>query len=247
MAKLISVIRANWPAPPNVHALCTTRKGGVSEGDYSAFNLAYHVEDQADHVEQNRQQLIRDLNLPNPPLWLNQVHGTEVAHHSALPQIVIDADASYSTQANHVCAVMTADCLPILICNKRGTKVAAAHAGWRGLANGVIEASVQKLDENPDELLVWLGPAIGPQSFEVGEEVRRAFIHDLPMTAGAFIANKPQHYLADLYQIARLRLHRMGIKNVYGGDFCTYIDSDQFYSYRRDGKTGRQVSLIWFT
>jgi len=215
-------------------------------GTYDSFNLALHVEDDAQKVEANRQQLVEQLNLPGEPLWLNQVHGHRAVNAAQFSNRLPNADASFSDQPNHVCAVMTADCLPVLICNLKGSKVAAAHAGWRGLADGVIENTVASLNESPHRLLVWLGPAIGPQAFEVGEEVRDVFVKELPATVGAFKQNRSGHFLADIYKLARLRLKAMGIEAVYGGEYCTFTDAHHFYSYRRDGKTGRQASLIWF-
>ena len=157
------------------------------------------------------------------------------------------ADAAFTSVKNKVCVVMTADCLPMLICNQQGTQVAAAHAGWRGLHAGVIEATLEKFSDSPQKLLVWLGPAIGPDAFEVGEEVRNAFLQDMPDANMAFRTNRPGHWLADIYMLARLRLQRYGVESIYGGNFCTYSDRERFYSYRRDGKTGRMASLIWRT
>jgi len=242
----IEIIRPDWPASGNIHAFCSTRKSGVSRGEFSGLNLALHVEDNPQYVALNRQQLKQQLHLPAEPLWLNQVHGTQVINASATAESTPDADASYATISNQVCVVMTADCLPVLICNRKSNKVAAAHAGWRGLADGVIEKTIESLNEKPEELLVWLGPAIGPDAFEVGEDVYHAFVADLPQAEIAFKANRPGHYLADIYQLARLRLNRLGVNAIYGGEYCTCSDVDHFYSYRRDGKTGRQASLIWF-
>jgi len=213
---------------------------------FDNFNLALHVEDNAQHVGANRQQLIQQLKLPAEPLWLNQVHGHRVINAAQFSNKLADADASFSDQPNHICAVMTADCLPLLFCNRKGNKVAAAHAGWRGLADGVIENTVASLSEAPHRILVWLGPAIGPQAFEVGEEVRDVFVNEQPAAVNAFKENREGHFLADIYQLARLRLSALGIKAVYGGGYCTFTDAHQFYSYRRDAKTGRQASLIWF-
>ena len=255
----IEVIRPDWPAAENIHAFCSTRNKGVSHDEYASLNLALHVEDEPGLVLANRLQLNHQLRLPDEPVWLDQVHGnrvvnanfinsskqaTEVNHNELLapPQ----ADASFTETANTVCAVMTADCLPVLICNRKGSKVAAAHAGWRGLADGVIETTVAALSERHSELLVWLGPAIGPQAFEVGEDVCDAFVKNQPKSIEAFKQNRPGHYLADIYQLARLRLENIGIDAVYGGEYCTFTDAERFYSYRRDGKTGRQASLIWF-
>lgn len=254
------LIKPDWPAADTVYAFSTTRhtaaNTGSSQGVYSSYNLAQHVGDDPLHVQKNRQQLVKQLNLPAEPLWLEQVHGTEVinaAQMATQPQTNIDqripprADASYSTHASTVCAVMTADCLPVLVCNRKGNKVAAAHAGWRGLAAGVIETTILALNEEPSEILVWLGPAIGPRVFEVGEDVRNAFVDELAVSENAFKVSRPGHYLADIYQLARLRLKRLGMDAVYGGGYCTYTDKDRFYSYRREAKTGRQASLIWFS
>jgi YfiH family protein len=174
---------------------------------------------------------------------LEQVHGIQVVDAANSPSSP-EADASFSFEKNIICSVMTADCLPVLICNRQGTKVAAAHAGWRGLQAGVIEATIDALQVSGNELLVWLGPAIGPEAFEVGDEVRTAFMDDMPEVEAAFKASKPGHWFADIYYLARLRLQRKGIQAVYGGQFCTYNDP-QFYSYRRQAKTGRMASLIW--
>lgn len=255
------IIKADWPAADNIHAFCTTRKHGVSAGVYAGLNLALHVEDNPQHVAANRKQLINELKLPEEPRWLNQVHGNRVLNanyinsdhlsdqkdnNQLIQTDALLADASFSEMANTVCAVMTADCLPVLICNRKGTKVAAAHVGWRGLADDVIEATVASLSERHSELLVWLGPAIGPQAFEVGEDVYNVFVNNQPKAVEAFKQNRPGQYLADIYHLAKLRLHNIGIREIYGGEYCTYTDADQFYSYRRDGKTGRQASLIWF-
>ncbi|MCW9012719.1 MAG: peptidoglycan editing factor PgeF [Gammaproteobacteria bacterium] len=236
-------IRPDWSAPDNIRACVTTRAGGVSCDEFSSFNLAMHVEDQPQHVQRNRQILAEQLHLPAEPLWLEQVHGTQVVDASRA-QSPVQADASFTVENNVVCSVMTADCLPLLICNRQGTKIAAAHAGWRGLQAGIIEATVDALQVSAKDLLVWLGPAIGPAAFEVGDEVRAAFVADMADASGAFTASKPGHWLADIYQLARLRLRRKDITAVFGGDFCTYNDP-QFYSYRRQAKTGRMASLIW--
>jgi len=207
-------------------------------------------------VQKNRQQLAKQLNLPAEPLWLEQMHGTGVinaaqmaaqTHINADQEIPLQADASYSTLASTVCAVMTADCLPVLVCNRKGDRVAAAHAGWRGLAAGVIETTLLALNEEPSEIRVWLGPAIGPAAFEVGEDVRNVFVDELAASESAFKVSRSGHYLADIYQLARLKLKRLGVDAVYGGEYCTYTDKNRFYSYRREAKTGRQASLIWFS
>jgi len=248
----LQLITPNWPAPDNIHAVSTTRISGESTGVYAGLNLAQHVGDDPQTVEQNRRQLSTALELPNEPFWLNQVHqatalNASTQRNSVEASITPNADASFSSQENHVCAVMTADCLPVLICNSQGDKVSAIHAGWRGLAEGVIENAVAALGERPGRLMAWLGPAIGPQAFEVGEEVRSVFVEKFAQAEAAFIQNRPGHYLADIYQLARLVLSSVGVKAIYGGEYCTFNDANHFYSYRRDGTTGRQASLIWFS
>jgi len=246
------VIIPDWPAPANVRALQTTRDGGVSVGAYATLNLGDHVGDDPVAVARNR-ALLR-ATLPADPVWLKQVHGNIVVdadHTVGVP----DADAALSRQPGKVCAVMTADCLPLLLCDEAGTVVAAAHAGWRGLAGGVVEATVKAMDVAPDRLLIWLGPAIGPQAFEVGEEVRQAFMAHDPEAAKAFVSSpvlSTQHsvpgatkWLADIYLLARQHLALLGVGRVYGGGLCTYTDAERFYSYRRDQATGRMASLIW--
>ncbi len=248
----LEIITPNWPAPENIHAYSSTRFSGESQGVYAGLNLAQHVGDDPQIVAQNRHQLLVALDLPNEPFWLNQVHqtsalNTSIQQNGVVQGVAPNADASFSLQANRVCAVMTADCLPVLICNSRGNKVAAVHAGWRGLAEGVIENAIAALNERPGQLLAWLGPAIGPQAFEVGEEVRSVFVEKFAAAESAFIANRSGHYLADIYQLARLVLSNIGVKAIYGGEFCTFNDANYFYSFRRDGTTGRQASLIWFS
>lgn len=241
----------DWPAPPNVRALQTTRDGGVSVGAYASLNLGDHVGDDPVAVERNR-ALLR-ANLPADPVWLKQVHGNVVAdadHAVGVP----DADASVARKAGSICAVMTADCLPLLLCDEAGTVVAAAHAGWRGLAGGVVEATVKAMNVKPERLLVWLGPAIGPAAFEVGDEVRQAFMAHDPEAAKAFVPRFPltphlpltaSKWLADIYLLARQRLALLGVRRVYGGGLCTFTDAQKFYSYRRDRATGRMATLIW--
>lgn len=236
----MELILPDWPAPANVRACTTTRQGGVSAGPYASLNLGDHVGDDPAHVTENRARLRRELALPAEPLWLTQVHGIAVAEGQGGC-----ADASVAFAPGTVCTVMTADCLPLLLCDRAGTAVAAVHAGWRGLLAGVIEAAVARLRIPAAELLVWLGPAIGPQSFEVGEEVRTAFMAEDAAAAAAFRPAPGGRWLADLYALARLRLARCGITAVYGGGLCTFSDAARFYSYRRDGVTGRMASLIW--
>lgn len=237
-------LRPRWPAPANVHALTTLRKGGNSSGAYSSFNLALHSGDDASAVNRNRALLREHFALPAEPVWLQQVHGKGVVDANTV-EADSKADGSWSDTAGRVCAVMTADCLPVLICNREGSKVAAAHAGWRGLHAGVISSAVSRLNIAADQLLVWLGPAIGPQAFEVGAEVMHAFVEKDRRNAVAFRQTDAQHWLCDIYKLARNELDGLGIGAVYGGDECTYTDAARFYSYRRDGDTGRMASLIW--
>ena len=238
------MIYPDWPAAAHVKAVTTTRHAGVSKGPYDSLNLADHVGDVADAVQQNRLSIQRQLNLSEQPAWLNQVHGDRVvdaANSGERPS----ADASFTDQTHVVCAVLTADCLPVLFCDRSGTRVAAAHAGWRGLAGGVVESTVRALDTEPRRLMAWLGPAIGADAFEVGGEVRQVFVEQHAEAAGAFLARPQGQWLADLYQLARIRLLASGVSTFYGGGFCTFTDRQRFYSYRRDGLTGRMASLIW--
>jgi YfiH family protein len=234
-------VEPDWPAPPGVRAASTLRSGGFSQGVYAGLNLGGHVGDDPDHVDANRRLLRDSLNLPAEPLWLNQVHGVTVV--DADKPASRTGDAAVTRQAGVVCAVMTADCLPILLSDRSGTRLAAVHAGWRGLAGGVLEAAVTAL-RRPD-LMAWLGPAIGPDVFEVGAEVRQAFQDRLGDCASAFVRTREDRWLADLYELARRVLRRAGVRELYGGDYCTHSDPERFYSYRRDGRTGRMATLIW--
>jgi hypothetical protein len=238
------LIYPQWPAPANVRAVSTTREGGASGPPYDSLNLAGHVGDAAAAVQENRRRLYRQLSLPAEPFWLEQVHGIRVVEAGgSAPQP--SADASFSRCPGAVCAVMTADCLPALFCDLDGSVVAAAHAGWRGLAGGVLEATVAALDVDPARLLAWLGPAIGPGAFEVGAEVREAFLAGHPQAAAAFVAQPDGRWLADLYRLAGIRLRAAGVTAIHGGGFCTYSERERFYSFRRDRVTGRMASLIW--
>lgn len=247
----LELISASWPAPPNVRAVATTRQGGVSVGTFEALNLGDHVGDGASAVSHNRALLRDALALPGEPVWLRQVHRADVvtltgAVSDSVPRRI--ADAAITRTPGVVCTVLTADCLPVLFCNRAGTHVAAAHAGWRGLSAGVLEATVAALADAgapADSLLAWLGPAIGPASYEVGMEVRDAFLKPDPSAAAAFQPNRPGHWLLDLYAAARLRLARAGVTAVSGGEYCTFAEPERFYSHRRDGVTGRQATLIW--
>jgi len=242
---MLDLILPDWTAPKNVRAATTTRRGGFSQFPYDSFNLADHVGDVAEMVAKNRALLQAELALPSAPIWLQQVHGIQ-AISAIMANQNCCADAVYTDQVGQVCVVMTADCLPVLFCDKAGTRVAAAHAGWRGLAAGVLEHTVKTLAPSPpQEIVAWLGPAIGAQAFEVGEEVREMFVAHSPQAAQAFTATRPQHWLADLYLLARQQLQHLGVQEIFGGNHCTYTDSDRFYSYRRDRTTGRMATLIW--
>ncbi len=235
-------IRPDWPAPPGVHALTTLRGGGVSAVPCDSWNLADHVGDDPAAVAENRSLLRQRFSLPAEPVWLSQVHGHGVVNAARITEPVV-ADGSYTHQPGVVCAVLTADCLPVLLCSHDGQRLAAVHAGWRGLAAGVIEAALDTLGEG--EVMAWLGPAISPAAFEVGPEVRNAFLSSHPAAAAAFQQTRPGHWLADLYGLARLRLASRGVDAVYGGEHCTFQERERFFSYRRDGATGRMASLIW--
>jgi YfiH family protein len=243
-------IEPDWPAPANITALVTLRTGGHSLAPYRSFNLAAHVGDDDAAVAANRSSLARSLPWGARVQWLNQVHGTnvvEAGNGDATPV----ADAAWSRLPGRACAVLTADCLPVLLCSRGGDVVAAAHAGWRGLLGGVLENTVAAMGADPRELLAWLGPAIGPAAFEVGPEVRSAFVAAAPSAAAAATGAcfhsgdaRPGHYLADLYGLARLRLNSLQIGSVYGAGYCTLTEADRYFSYRRDGCTGRMASLI---
>lgn len=241
----LTFITPNWPAPVNVKALQTIRTGGVSTSPYDTLNLGEHVQDDPLAVAHNRQLL--SPYLPSEPVWVNQVHGTHVID-AAKSGCLENADGAFATHADVVCVTMTADCLPVMLCNKAGTVVAAVHAGWRGLCDGVIETAIKKMPSNPTDILAWLGPAIGPNSFEVGNEVREQFMQK---DAKAISAFKPHgdKWLCDIYAIAKQRLNNIGVTQIYGGgvneEFCTYTDDARFFSFRRDNITGRMASLIW--
>ena len=249
-------LKPNWALPLNtqrkIHALSTLRIGGVSQAPYDSFNLGAHVGDEPSAVNSNRTLLVNDGGLPQYPLFLNQTHSTQVVIlpndlDSSVEQPV-NGDAVYTNQAGQVCVVMTADCLPVLFVSTRGDEVAAAHAGWRGLCDGILEATVAKFSAPRTTIYAWLGPAIGATAFQVGAEVRSAFVQQDPAAELAFQIdpNDKTKYLADLYLLARQRLKSAGIDHIYGGEYCTFNQQERFFSYRRDGVTGRMASLIWF-
>lgn len=234
-------ITPDWPAPPGIRAASTLRPGGVSRAAHASLNLGAHVGDEPESVAENRRRLAEALALPSEPVWLSQVHGTRVVRADA-PQ-ALTADAAYTQAAGVVCAVMTADCLPVLLCSRDGATVAAAHAGWKGLASGVIEATVEAIGTR--DVMAWLGPAIGPETFEVGDEVRAAFLTNDAGFAPGFRAVGDGKWLADLYRLARVVLNRLDITDIHGGAWCTHGNPDDFFSYRRDRETGRMATLIW--
>lgn len=234
----------DWPAPANVQALITTRAGGVSQGPFASLNLGLRAGDDAQAVAANRDRL--NSVLPQQPSWLRQVHGTTVAEADMLAE-TREADGSIARRAGTVCAVLVADCIPVLFSDRAGTTVAIAHAGWRGLAGGVIENTVSRMETDPRTLVAFLGPGIGPGAFEVGADVRDAFLARDGAAAAAFKPHAAGKWHADLFRLARQCLQRAGVGDVYGGGLCTYSDARRFFSYRRDGATGRMAALIWRT
>ena len=253
-------LTADWPAPENIRAFTTLRSGpGVSSPPFDRFNFGLNSGDALPAVIENRRRLADLAQLPGELYWLQQVHGTVVADIDALllgggidPSTAEDrtaaspmADASRTTRPDAVLAILTADCLPLLLCNSRGTEIAAAHAGWRGLAAGVLEATVRTMRSTPGDLLAWLGPAAGPQAYEIGAEVRAAFVARDARAESAFTATRPDHWRVDLYSLARMRLAEAGVTRVYGDGLCTISDPARFFSHRRDGRSGRMASLIW--
>lgn len=249
MVKIVTApfFEPDWPAPANVKAISTLRSGGASEAPFHSLNLGLHVGDVAATVLANRQRLQALSAMPQSVAWLEQVHGNHVIELGARTHFhqPPTADASYTCTTGAVCIVMTADCLPLLLCDRQGTQVAAIHAGWRGLQAGIIEETVSRFQCPAKQLLVWLGPAISQAAFEVGSEVRAAFVAEQAAAEGAFIAAQQGKFFADIYQLARLRLQALGIEAIFGGDRCTYSEPAEFFSYRRDGQTGRQASAIW--
>jgi len=249
----IKEIKANWDVPDFIHALTTTRTNGYSSSPFASLNIANGVEDEPHAVQQNRALLIEQLHLPASPLWMNQNHGTDVVNWTKQEDYkVLSADAAWTAEKNIVCTVMTADCLPVFFYHPNENIVAVSHAGWKGLLNGIIENTVNQMTANPSELMVWMGPAIGRNRFEVGSEVRQVFCNESSENSKCFsesdltVESKiQQRYLCDIYRLAKLRLQRMDINNISGGNYCTVTNSEQFFSYRRDGMTGRMANLIW--
>ncbi|WNJ96031.1 peptidoglycan editing factor PgeF [Vibrio ruber] len=237
------MIIPDWQHPQNVQAVSSTRQRGISTGKYQSLNLGMHVGDLSEHVVENRQRIIASAQMPSAPVWMNQTHSTRVLEIDYPTPDVVEADGIFTRTPGVVCAVMTADCLPILMTNASGTEVAAVHAGWRGLANGILEEAVACFS---GEIMVWLGPAIGKTAFEVGDDVVSAFTRVDPMAEQAFEPRQQAgKWFADLVQLAHQRLNRAGVKQVFASGLCTYSDAHNFFSFRRDGVTGRQASFIW--
>ena len=237
-------LHADWPAPPGVHALTSLRHGlGVSAAPFDHFNLGSRCGDDADAVIENRRQLQAALHLPSPPHWLRQVHGVAVAVEPGFDEP--EADAAVTVTPGRVLAILTADCLPVVLASRAGDDIGAAHAGWRGLCAGVLEATVGAMRTPAQQLMAWLGPAAGPQAYEIGEDVFAAFVQRDPAAAAAFAATRPGHWKVDLYALARQRLQAVGVTAVFGGEQCTISDPARFFSHRRDQRGGRIATLVW--
>lgn len=243
-SRRLQFLRPDWPAPANVGAATTTRGGGASVAPYASLNLGDHVDDQTSAVAENRRRVRAGLALPGEPVWLKQVHGNRVVDAAGVPPGTT-ADGAYAAERGVVCAILTADCMPIFVCNRAGTEVALLHAGWRGLADGVIEKGLERFRAPGSELLVWLGPAIGPAAYEVGEELRDIFVVQDADAAEVFRPGARGKWYMNLYAAARRRLTARGVRAIYGGDYCTAAQANLFFSHRRDGVTGRMASLIW--
>jgi len=238
-------IQPNWPAPKNVASISTTRHGGISKGIYSNFNLGAHVDDDELCVKRNRQILREQLGIKHEPNWIDQQHGTNIVQLTTSNNATYQADATYTTEQDKVCVALTADCLPVLFSDQEGSCVAVAHAGWRGLLKGVLESTLSALPAPNNQILCWLGPAIGPKKFEVGEDLKDLFVSKDQIHGVAFKPSSTGKCLADIYQLAKNILINCGVENIYGGGCCTYSETDRFYSYRRDGNTGRMATMIW--
>lgn len=253
---LSSILPAEWPAPPNIHAFTTLRHGmGVSRPPFNDFNLGNRNSELGDDplaVEKNRDLLFHEFLLPSKPHWLRQIHGIDVLRFESTPNMTGDflldepiADASVTSIKNIVLSILTADCLPALFCNEAGTEVAAAHAGWRGLADGMLENTVRAMNSKPEKIMAWLGPAAGPQAYEISVEVHDAFLRHDQNASIAFTQTRENHWRVDLYQLARMRLNSMGVTKIFGGNHCSISEPEKFFSHRRDQRTGRMASLIW--
>jgi YfiH family protein len=251
----LEIITPEWPAPPWVRAAFTSRTGGISVAPYDSLNLGARIGDSPEAVAENRRRVREKLGLPAEPVWLEQVHGVEVVELGAVGDAAAGrrdsrdrpptADASVAHGAGQVCAIRVADCMPVLFAARDGSVVGAAHAGWRGLAGGVLEATIGRLGVGAGELIAWMGPAIGPKHFEVGEDVRAVFTATDAGAASAFVANARGRWQCDLYALARRRLSALGVRGIYGGGWCTFAEASRFFSYRRDGQCGRMAALIW--
>jgi len=236
----------DWPAPAGVRAAFTLRTGGVSVAPYDSLNVGAGIGDSPEAVAENRRRVREALRLPNEPVWLEQVHGVEVVALGGGAAVAVPrGDASVASGAGRVCAIRVADCMPVLFAALDGSVVGAAHAGWRGLAGGVLEATVGRLGTPMSQLIAWMGPTIGPANFEVGDDVRAAFMATDPAAASAFVVNARGRWQCDLYALARRRLTGLGVAGIYGGGWCTFAESERFFSYRRSGQCGRMAALIW--
>ncbi|RSD29970.1 peptidoglycan editing factor PgeF [Vibrio pectenicida] len=239
----MEMIIPNWPAPARVRSFSSTRNQGFSSGTYRGLNLGGHVGDDATDVKNNRRWLVENSSMPTTPIWLNQTHSTTVTEVAESNDVTLNADGLFTREAGLVCSVMTADCLPVLLSNASGSQIAAVHAGWRGLASGIIEQAVAKFQ---GQVMAWIGPAIGATAFEVGEDVFEAFVSIDPSATNAFKRiGMSGKWLADMNMLATQRLNKVGVLDVYYSDMCTYADPERFFSYRRDGVTGRQATFIW--
>jgi conserved hypothetical protein, YfiH family len=246
MNKKPQAILPTWQVPNSIHAFTTLRTGGVSQAPFDSFNLGDHVGDSVDDVMENRRLLTAQFGLPQPPLFLTQTHSTKVLRLPYSDESV-EADAVYTNQANQVCLVMTADCLPVLFVSQNGQEIAAAHAGWKGLCDGILENTVAEFACPTSEIQAWLGPAIGAKTFQVGQEVVDKFVAQNAEAINAFVPDEkqPGKYLGDIYLLAKQRLNKLGITSISGGDYCTVSEPEKFFSYRRENRTGRMATLIW--
>jgi hypothetical protein len=240
---MIEIVKPDWPAPPSIRACCTTRPGGFSLAPYDSLNVGLHVGDSAERVARNRARLREQLELPCEPCWINQTHGVHAVTLGEEEER--NADAAIAREPGRIAVIMTADCLPILMCNQQGSEVAAVHAGWRGLQGGVIQSTLAAMHSSPQQLIAWIGPGISQACFEVGDEVYSAFVGQDPAAARGFTANRPGHWLCDLGGLAESILCAAGVAGVTRSPHCSYLNAEMFFSYRREATTGRMASLIW--